>query len=347
MRRRGMGAMGVVGFASVLAASEGAASATDDCVFVGGRDSWALRASCVTDQTLVVPVSRLDGRGFTITAVDPPGGHFVGAVVRNGDAELNVFRLHVTTAALANICDPSDDRLAGIMLDGARGSVTFSAVTAVNQGPSGCQEGNGIVARNAVGAPRPVDVRLDANVVTGYQKTGILVTGAVRASVSGNQVDGGGAVGAIARNGIQLGGGASAGVRFNRITGNSYTGATDVGAGVLVVGGPFYDMPFTTDVDISSNAITGADVGVYLDNAEADGRAAATPTQVSVMGNLIAHAAVTNGVPYSAGVLDIGNRDRITYNRIDGAAYDPTTLPGTTFDVDLRFAIDPIVHHNR
>lgn len=347
MGRRGMRAVGVVAFASALSTTGGQAWATDDCVFVADHGSWALRASCTTDQTLVVPVSRLDGRGFTITAVDPPGGHFVGAVVRNGGSELNVFRLRVTTAALANICDPSDDRLAGIMLDGARGSVIFSAVTAVNQGPSGCQEGNGIVARNVVGAQRPVDVRIDANIVTGYQKTGILVTGAVRAGVSGNQVDGGGAVGAIARNGIQVGGGASAGVRFNRITGNSYTGTSAVGAGVLVIGGPFHGTPFTSDVDISSNAITGADVGVYLDNSEADGSAAATPTRVSVMGNFISHGAVTNGVPYSAGVLDIGNRDRITYNRIDGAAYDPATLPGTTFDVDVRFAIDPFVRGNR
>jgi autotransporter-associated beta strand protein len=335
--------LATVGIVALVSAR---AWAADDCVFVAGHDSWSLRASCTTDATLVVPVSRLDGRGFTITAVDPPGGHFLGAVVRSGGPELNVFRLRVTTAALANLCDPSDDRLAGILLDGARGGVTFSSVVAINQGPSGCQEGNGIVARNAVGA-RPVDVRLDGNAVTGYQKTGILVTGAVRASVAGNQVDGGGATGSIARNGIQIGGGASAAVRFNRISGNSFTGATTVGAGVLVIGGPHHGMPLTTDVDITNNAITGADVGVYLDNSEADGGAAETPTRVSVMGNYIFHGEVTNGVPYSAGVLVIGNRDRITHNRIDGAAYDPATLPGQTFDVDARFAIAPIVAHNR
>jgi hypothetical protein len=169
----------------------------------------------------------------------------------------------------------------------------------------------------------------------------------VRADVIGNLVDGGAPIDFNARNGIELGFGASGSVRFNVIKGNSYTGALAVGAGVLVVGGPFYGAPFTTDVDISNNAITGADVGVLLDNSEADGTSAEVPTRVAVTGNLIAHAAVTNGIPYSAGVLDFGNRDRITNNRIDGAAYDPATIPGATFDVDVREAIDPVVRNNR
>jgi len=188
-----------------------------------------------------------------------------------------------------------------------------------------------------------VNVRVEGNVVAGYQKTGIVVSGAVRAEVIANRIEGGDPVGFIARNGIEMGFGASGSVRFNLVMGNSYTGADAVGAGVLVVGGPFYGAPFTVDVDVADNAILGADVGVFLDNLEADGSAAEIPTRVAVTGNFISHAVVTNGGPYSAGVLDIGNRDRILDNRIDGAAYLPATIPGSTFEVDVRFAIDPIV----
>jgi hypothetical protein len=332
---------------SSIAVAAGQANAADDCAFTASAHAWALQGSCTTDATIVVPVARLDGQGFTITAVDPPGGHFVGAVVRNGTSQLDVSRLRVTTAGLANVCDNGDDRLEGIRLDGASGSVTFSSVTGVNQGTSGCQEGNGIVVRNLASGAPSVDARIEANFVSGYQKTGILVSGAVRARIIANDVDSGGPVGFISRNGIQIGFGATGAVRFNLIKGNSYTGADDQGAGVLVVGGPLFGAPFTTDVDIADNVITGADIGVSLDNAEADGTAAQTPTRVDVTRNLIAHAAVTNGIPYSAGVSDIGDRDRITRNRIEGTAYDPLTIPGHTFDVDVSGAIDPVVRDNR
>jgi len=326
-------------------AIEAKARAADDCTFFSNHHTWTLQGSCTTDATLVVGASRLDGQGFTITAVDPPGGHFVGAVVKNGGAALDVTRLRVTAAALVDACDPDGDELTGILLDGASGSVTLSLVTALNQGNSGCQEGFGIAARNGVSAPR-VDVRVEGNVVTGYQKAGIVVSGAVRADVTGNVVDGGPPVEIIARNGIEMSGGASGHVRLNLVKGNSCTNVAAAGSGVLVTGGPFYGTPFTSDLDVALNTILGADVGVWLDNLEADGSSAATPTRVDVTGNLIAHAEVTNGAPYSAGVTDFGNRDRITNNRIDGAAYDPATIPGATFAVDARFAIDPFVQHN-
>jgi hypothetical protein len=347
MRKRGWDVVVIVALIMTsLATFEAAAEASDDCSFTSNHGTLTLQASCTTDETLVIPVSRLDGQGFTITAVDPPGGHFVGAVVRNGTAELNVSRLRVTAAGLSIMCDLPEDRLAGILLDGAGGTVAFSSVTALNQGDSGCQEGNAIVVRNT-DPGRPVNVRIEGNVVSGYQKTGILISGAVRAEVSGNLVDGGPPTASIARNGIEVSDGAGGAVRLNVIKGNSYTGTTAVGAGVLVVGGPSFGAPFTVDLDVTNNAITGADVGVYLDNAEADGAAAATPTRVDVTGNLIANAAVTNGIPYSAGVVDVGNRDRITNNRIEGAAYDPATIPGSTFDIDASLAIDPVVRHNR
>jgi hypothetical protein len=297
-------------------------------------------------------VANLDGRGFTITARDPPGDVFRGAIVRNGGPVLNVDQLRLTTDGLDDACDADDDRLNGILIEGASGSVTRSVVDGVKQGDSGCQEGNGIIVRNVdggrfpFGAPR---VEIAGNTVTGYQKTGIVVDGDVNATVTGNVVDGGGPVDFIARNGIQIGLGARATVSRNRVVGNSYSGAFGgaVGAGVLVVGGPFNDAPFTVGTDIEDNVILGADVGVLLDNSEADGSSAHVRTGIDVRGNVIAHDQVTSGVPYSAGVLDFGNRDRIIDNAILGAAYDPATIPGATFEIDVRSAIDPIVRNNR
>jgi len=330
-----------------------AAQAATNCSFRRGFRTWTLRASCTTDETIVIPVANLEGRGFTITAHDPPGGHFRGAIVRNGGPELNVAELRLTAEGLnPDACDADDDRLNGILIEDGGGSVTRSVIAGVKQGDSGCQEGNGIIVRNVDGAAFPFGaprVEIEGNTVTGYQKTGIVVNGDVTARVTNNVVDSGGPVDFIARNGIQIGLGARATVAHNRVVGNSYSGSFGgaVGAGVLIVGGPPPGDPFTVGTDIEDNVILGADVGVFLDNEEEDASSASVPTRVDVRDNVIAHAEVTSGVPYSAGVLDIGNRDRIVGNLIFGAAYDPDTIPGSTFEIDVRFAIDPTVRRNR
>jgi hypothetical protein len=99
-----------------------------------------LLGDCTTDATLTVPDGfTLDGNGFTITAVDPPGGHFVGAVVKNAGATAHVVDLTVTTLNLANVCDAVDDRLRGIMFQGASGSIRGNTV--VNLGTSATSPG--------------------------------------------------------------------------------------------------------------------------------------------------------------------------------------------------------------
>jgi hypothetical protein len=268
-------------------------------------------------------------------------------VLQNGTGTFRVTDVRVTTSQLSDVCDAGDSRLSGVRLEGASGSVTRTTVVDLRQGDSGCQEGSAIDVRNLAPNAAVVRVLIADNVVTGYQKTGILVNGAADATITGNLVDGGAPSPFNARNGIQIGVGARALVARNRISGNSYSGTVDTfGTGVLVFGGPAFDSPFTVDVQVVGNVILGADVGVVLDNEEADGTAAAARTNNAVIANFIAHGEVTNGIPYSAGVLDIGNGDRIVGNRIVGAAYDPRTIPGATFRIDARDAIDPIVRGN-
>ena len=61
------------------------AKATTTCSFTTVDSVMTLTENCSTDTTIIVPDGfTLDGAGYTITAYDPPGGHFVGAVVKNG-----------------------------------------------------------------------------------------------------------------------------------------------------------------------------------------------------------------------------------------------------------------------
>ncbi|HET9944183.1 MAG TPA: right-handed parallel beta-helix repeat-containing protein, partial [Actinomycetes bacterium] len=125
----------------------------------------------------------------------------------------------------------------GILLDGASGTISDNHVLGINQGASGCQEGNAIEARNAPFDTTGPDttVSITGNVVDDYQKTGILVNGSVKATVTGNDVSGLGPVPYIAQNGVQVSRGATATVESNRIADNWYTGSADaISCGLLL-----------------------------------------------------------------------------------------------------------------
>ncbi len=94
-------------------------SATTDCTFTTVGTTMTLNADCTTDATILIADGyTLEGTGHTITAVDPNGNHFKGAVVKNGGTIANVKNLAITTNDLSNVCDNGDDRF-GIMFDGA------------------------------------------------------------------------------------------------------------------------------------------------------------------------------------------------------------------------------------
>ena len=203
------------------------------CVFTTSGTTMTLTADCTTDHTILVPDGfTLDGDGNSITAVDPAGDHFRGAVVRNGGSTANVTDVEITAADLADVCDAGDDRLRGILLDGAAGSITDVNVHGVRQGSSGCQEGNAIEARN-IDSPTTVGVMVADSSATDYQKSGIVVNGQVSGTVTGNTVTGDGPIAYIAQNGIQFGFGASGLIRGNTVSGNDYTPESDLACGLL------------------------------------------------------------------------------------------------------------------
>lgn len=198
-----------------------------------------LLGDCTTDQTITVEDQwTLDGDGHSITAIDPVGGHFLGAIIKNAGATANVTDLTVTASGLANVCDsagPPDTRLRGILFDGAGGSITNNTAVDVNQGASGCQEGNAIEVRNAPFDTTGTDVMvtISGNTVSGYQKNGITANGSVAATIIGNTVTGAGAIDYIAQNGIQIGFGSTATVQGNTIIGNNYTPKSWLACGLL------------------------------------------------------------------------------------------------------------------
>lgn len=207
------------------------------CTFTTVGTTMTLDGDCTTDATILVPNGfTLDGAGHTITAVDPAGGHFLGPVVRNAGATAHVTNLTVTTSNLSNVCDDGANRLRGIMFEGASGTIAHNQVLNINQGASGCQEGNAIEVRNAPFDAGGTDVLvwISGNTVTNYQKTGIVANGSVAATIIGNVVMGAGPINYIAQNGIQIGFGGTAIVKENDISGNYYTPKSFVSCGLLM-----------------------------------------------------------------------------------------------------------------
>jgi hypothetical protein len=211
-------------FACALAASQASAAtkAVSTCNFTTKGTVLSLAADCTTDSTILVPNGlTLDGKKHTITAVDPAGSHFVGAVVKNAGSSASVKNLTVTVSGLADVCDAGVNRLRGIMLDGASGTITHNVVTGVTQVGSGCQEGSSIEARNCDGAPHAT-VQIDHNTVSDFMKTGILANCDLTATIEDNTVGASANQAALAANSIQLGFGAAGSISRNTIDGNQW-----------------------------------------------------------------------------------------------------------------------------
>lgn len=261
-------ALSVILFSSGIFASP-LVFATTTCTFTTIGSTMTLDADCTTDTTILVPDGfTLDGKGRTITAVDPTGGHFLGAIIQNVGTTAHVKNLVLTTNSLANVCDPAsptDTRLRGILFNGASGSITHNEVNDINQGASGCQEGNAIEIRNAPfngNHPKTQTVEISHNKLTDWQKTGIVANGDVNVNIQHNQVGASATQQNLAPNGIQLGFGALGSVTQNNVDGNQWLGPSNfAGTGILVFR--------VEDVDVSKNVIQGnSDVGIFASSVK-------------------------------------------------------------------------------
>jgi Right handed beta helix region len=229
----------------------------------------------------------------------------------------------------------------GVAVNGDAGAVTVnvtgSTIHDIGEAPlDGTQHGNAIYYR-AFGTGAAATATISGNTLTNYQKGGIVVGGNVSATIKNNTVTGQTAVSYIAQNGIQVGYGAKATVTGNTVSGNQYTGTGETSsAGILVVGGPCFGLPYTVNLSIQKNTLTNNDVGIWLFNAVpgADPNhcvAGTIKTNNAVKFNTISNNQVTNTTGYrlsppcgyQAGVADVGHKDLIVNNKISGIGYTP------------------------
>ena len=153
------------------------------------------------------------------------------------DPVLNLAALvEIKNGATVNMSDltvsgpgPSGVTLnAGILVvAGATANVTGTTVTLI-QNPSGlgAQTGQAIEIGGTRTNEEPATATITNDIISSYQKTGILVRGGSTATITGNTITGIGPTTATAQNGIQVDLGATATITGNTITGNEYTNST-------------------------------------------------------------------------------------------------------------------------
>jgi hypothetical protein len=283
-----------------------------------------------------------DGINMTAALINP-AGTVSGPVAASG-CNIGIY-YGSGSRGKVNHADVSGANYFGVVNDGGDVSVANSSIHDIGESPlNGTQHGLALYWSYDSGATGSIT----GNQIWNYQKGGVVVNGpSDSATVSDNTVQGQGPVAYIAQNGIQIGYGASASVMRNYVAGNSYTGDSTVSGGIIVVGGPFYSAPYTTNTKIDGNTIVNNDVGVFLTNLAADGGPPATATNVKVVNNTISDSAVTNGFGYQAGISDVGNNDKIINNTISGAGYAQDPLSGTyAIDTDPSYSPRAKVHAN-
>ena len=208
----------------MLLAVTGSARAADGCLFIEAGHTWTLDADCTVDGSLVIPDGvTLDGAQHTIIAVDPRNGAFRGGIIVAGGRSANVTNTTISALMLTNVCQDGNDRLRAIYFNGASGAIRGNTIVNVNKGASACQEGNGIEVRNIDLAGPPTSVEISDNVVDGFQKTGIVVSGNVDATIRGNSIGPSAAQRLIVANGVR--------VERNRLTDTGSDTEFDVGIG--------------------------------------------------------------------------------------------------------------------
>src|SRR4051812_8559912 len=204
----------------------GRAEAADQCLFrVSAGHLWTLDADCTVDASIVIPDGfTLDGAQHTIIAIDPPDGAFRGGVIVAGGASASVINTVISAVLLADVCQEGQDRLRGIFFNGAAGVIRGNTIVNINKGQSACPEGNGLEVRNIDLSGPATTVDISENVIEGFQKTGIVVSGNVDVAIRANSVGPSSVQRLMVTNGIQIGTGARASIEGNTVAGNSWTG---------------------------------------------------------------------------------------------------------------------------
>jgi hypothetical protein len=284
---------GVPAGAVVLASPASAAVLATACpngALVG--TTYTLTGNCAVTAPITVPDGiTLDGGGFTISATDPPGAEWNGAIVTNAGTSMNIRNVTVTGPQGGfNASTNCGNLVYGIRFNDAGGTITNVTVDHIFQQQTGafasCQTGRAIRADNAT-APRTVDIT--NTTVRDYQKSGFEARGLVTMNLTGSTAGPPHPLeGLIAQNAVTF-----VNVTSGRVANNTIHGSSDQapgppqcnncnpgnGTGVLLFG--------SSNVTVTSNTFTGlgTDIGVAV---------SAGSTGNTISFNTVARAASNN-----------------------------------------------------
>jgi len=325
------------------------ASAILGSLLIGGSAGGAAAATCV-------PTGALDRDGTPLTArLVNPAGSVSGTIDATG-CEVGIY--YGSGSGRVSRAEIFGARYYGVLVDGNLHDVAVDVVNSsvhdIGEVPrTNARHGQGIAYRSFDGGSATGTA--SGNSVWGFQEAGLNMTGpGSTVTFVGNRIIGPGPQDVIEQNGIQVIFGAHGTVRRNEISGMSFTGPDFAGsAGILVVGGPGYNKPYTYGAVLVENVITGADTGIAVVEIEVSGRPSPLPTSTLIQGNVIRNDSLNNlfgwgQKGYQAGVADRANGDSIIGNTIAGRGYDKTFCGGAAvcLAIDTKHAIDPIVSGN-
>jgi nitrous oxidase accessory protein NosD len=201
-------------------------------------------------------------------AVLAPDGPALAKTILRVDQAQNVQILGFTITGPGP--GPCDSLQFGVKVHGGGSAdILGNHITHIRDDPlSGCQNGVAVQVGNTFEATVG-SARIVGNVIDDYNKNGITVDDAPsHAEIAYNRIIGAGPTMVTAQNGIQVSRGATANVRDNFVSGNDYTGSSEVASGILLF------EPGVVTVD--SNTVNSNGVGIFDSTFVDDGLGAGT-----------------------------------------------------------------------
>jgi len=318
-------------------------------LLIGGLAGRAAAATCLATGAL-----DRDGTPLTARIVNPSGT--VNGTIDATGCEVGVYFGHGT--GRVDGAEVFGARYYGVLVDGNLDDVAVDVVNSsfhdIGEVPrTNVRHGQGVAYRSFDGGSATGTA--SGNRVRDFQEAGLNMTGpGSTVTFSGNRIIGPGPQDVIEQNGIQVIFGAHGIVRRNEISGMSFTGPNFApSAGILVVGGPGYNKPYTYGAVLVDNVITGSDMGIAVNEIEVNDRPSPLPISTRIEGNVIRNTQLNNAYGfgqkgYQAGIYVRSNADRIVGNTISGNGYDKAFCGGAAvcLPIDTKHAIDPIVSGN-
>ncbi|MBR7837304.1 right-handed parallel beta-helix repeat-containing protein, partial [Actinospica durhamensis] len=249
---------------------------TTVCAGALSGSTYTLGADCDTTATLTVPDGlTVDGAGHEITAHDPdpaagPSGLFLGPVVTNEGATMNLTHLTVRGTGFTSFgCNAGATPTVGVFYHNASGSMSGLKVLDITQ-HSTCQTVHSIQLRADTG---PQTVSITGSTVAIYQRTALLVQGAVTLHASGDTFGPPDPLtpnpGGLAQNTVQIGSPAvpepsSGTFTDNTVIGSSFGRLGAASTGMLIAG--------ASGLSIRDNTFTGVgtDQGILFFGPNSD-----------------------------------------------------------------------------